>query len=83
MGLKFGQNINFRPFFRFLQRFWSQHCFLGHNKVSWSRQFFRLDTVFWGCDSVLVATQFFGVATVFGQRPVFLLQLVDAITSSF
>ena len=28
MGLKLGQKLNFQPFFRFLQRFWSRQSFL-------------------------------------------------------
>ena len=70
MGLKIGRNINFRPFLVF-------------------SSVFGRDTVFWSQPSFLVATQFFLVvtaclvATVSGQQLVFLLQLVDAITSSF
>ena len=54
MGLKIGQNINFRPFLGFSSVF-------GRDTTRWSRHsFFRSQPSF------LVATQFFGHNTVFG-----------------
>ena len=46
MGLKIGQNINFRHFLGFSSVFGCDTVFLGRDQVSWSRQFFGHDTVF-------------------------------------
>ena len=48
MGLKIGQNINFRLFLVFSSVF-------GRNTVSWSQH-----SSFWSRPSLLVVTQFFG-----------------------
>ena len=84
MGLKLGQNINFRPFLGFSSVFgrdtasWSRHSFF-----SVATKFSGRDTISWSRPSFLVATQFPGRDYVSGQQLVFLLQLVGAITSSF
>ena len=78
MSLKIGQNINFQPLFFFFFQL------LGHDTTC------LVTTQFLGRNTAcLVMTQFLGcdtaclVATVSGQLLVFLLQLVEAITSSF
>ena len=61
MGLKIGQNINFRHFFKFLQRFRSRHSFFR------SRPSFLVMTVF-GRDTVFrVATKFPGRDSLLGR----------------
>ena len=76
MGLKIGQNINFRPFLGFSSIFGRDTVFLG-------RDSFLVATQFLGSrPSFLVVTACL-VATVSRQQLVFLLQLVGAITSSF
>ena len=78
MGLKLGQNINFRPFLGVCSVFGrdaaslSQHCFFRlQPSFLVVTQFPGRDQVFWSRHSFLVGTQFPGHDKVSGQQLVF------------
>ena len=74
MGLKVGQNINFRPNLVFTSVFGRDTVFFCRDQVSWSRHNFLVATKFPCRDTVfLVVTKFPGRDTAFWSRPSFLV----------
>ena len=66
MGLKIGQNINYRLFLGFSSVFGRDTVILGHDQVSWSRQFFGRYTVF-GVAAKFPSRDSFWTATCFSS----------------